>query len=156
MSTSSPNPSCFRNYATFDAGLLPVQVIRAFQPCNWNGFDVFVMLTKPCTGNLTLQSSMLPRLPLITIWDLMDEEENPYGFLFQPAGQMVRSSSSHIQVQSPSLTRQFSVDDAVAEGKVTRVASVPEFNMYVYDIGATLLAQRALGFLNKVLDKEAK
>lgn len=148
--------SAFRNMAAFDLSLVPVQVARAFQPCVWGGEDVHVLLTTTGENHLTLSRSPFDRIPMVTLWDLYNESDDLCGYLFQTSAAKVSSSASHVLIQSPALCRQFTVDDALAEGGVCRLHSTDNFNIYTYDIGATLIAQKAVGFMARVLDKEQK
>lgn len=146
----------FRNHAPFDLSLVPVQIARAFQPCVWGKEDVHILLTSTGSNQLYLSRSPFDRIPMVTLWDLYNEDDDLCGHLFQTSAARVSSSSGHILIQSPSLTRQFTVDDALAEGGVCRLHSTDHFNVYTYSIGATLIAQKAIGFMSRVLDKEQK
>lgn len=146
----------FRNYKEFDTRQIPVQVRNCIQPITLDDKIVHIMMTEPCHSDLYMLASSIQRVPLLSIWDLYNADEKLMGYLFQTSGQRVTSSASHLLVQSPALTRQFSVDDQLAEGKVTRMASNPHFNVFHLDLGASLVAQKALGFMSKVLDKQAR
>lgn len=146
----------FRNQAPFDLSLVPVQIARAFQPCVWGKEDIHVLLTSTGDNRLYLNRSPFDRIPMVTLWDLYNEDDDLCGYLFQTSAARVTSSSGHLLIQSPSLVRQFTVDDALAEGGVQRLHSTEHFNIYAYDIGATLIAQKAIGFMSRALDKEQK
>lgn len=147
----------FRNNAPFDAEVVAVQVPFAIQPCVWNERRVHIMfIDAPVTGELYLSRSQMDNTPLLTIWDLYDVDENLRGYLFQTAAGRVSASANHLLVQSKGLISQFSVDDALAEGSVSRRHVNEHFSVFTYDIGATLLARKGSAFMSRVLDKEQK
>lgn len=147
----------FRNNAPFDAGVVAVQVPFAIQQCVWNDRRVHVMFVDaPIVGELYLACSPMDNAPLLTIWELYDSDENLRGYLFQTAAGRISASANHLLVQSKGLTAQFTVDDALAEGSVSRRYVNEHFSVFTYDIGATLLARKGLAFMARVLDKEQK
>lgn len=115
-----------------------------------------MLLISTGEDQLYLSRSQLDRIPMVTLWDLYNQDDDLCGYLFQTSAGKVTCSSSHVLIQSPSLCRQFTVDDALAEGGVCRLHSTDYFNIYTYDIGATLIAQKANGFMSRVLNKEQK
>ena len=146
----------FRNNAPFDLSAVPVQVPNAIQQCVWEGRTVHVLLVTDQHSDQTvyLHHSQMTNIPLLTVWELYTEDEDLCGYLFQTAAGQVTSSAVHLLVRSSALTRQFTVDDALAEGSVHRLYSTEHFNVLNYDIGATLVAQKAHSFMSRVLDKE--
>lgn len=146
----------FRNNAPFDLSVVPVQVPYAIQACEWDGRIVHVLLTT--SGHVDkvvyLHHSQMVGVPMLTIWELYTSDDDLCGYMFQTAAGEVSSSAVHLMVKSRSLTRQFSVDDALAEGSVCRLYANEYFSILTYDIGATLVAQKGHSFMSRVLDKE--
>ena len=148
--------SPFRNYAEFDPSILPHVVCGAIQPCQWQDVSTHVMMVDAYRGPLFLNQHEMEKPPFVQVWGLYDEDDELHGYIFQYGGQRVTWSTNFLLVQSPSLNRQFSLDDKLTTGNLSRVASLPHFSVFKYDLGATLIAKKGLGFMALALDKPLK
>jgi len=113
------------------------------------------MLLAPITEPLFYRTSELPTVPLVTIWELRTDNDDLSGYVFQTGTQIVTSSALHLMALSPSLVKQFTIEDAQAEGEAVRLIRTPYFSAFHYSLGATLLAQRAEALMARILDKTA-
>lgn len=144
-----------RNYGPFNTRVLPPVALNCFHPFRCDEIKAHLLLTKAITEPVFYRSSELPSIPLITIWEVRSDGDELHGYVFQTGKQIVTHSALHLMVQSPSLTKHFSPEDAQAEGELVRVIRTDYFSAFHYSLGATLLARRANALMSQILDKTA-
>lgn len=143
----------FRNYQRFPLELVPRVLIKVFQPVVTAEESAHLLMISATKEKLYVQTTELPSVPLITIWELRTDSDDLHGYLFQTGNQRVSSSAIHLLSSSPQLPKQFSLEDAQAEGEVVRLIRTEHFAAFHYSLGATLIAQRANALMARILDK---
>lgn len=123
------------------AVLLESSLLNAFVPFHLEGRDLFIFLVQPCTRPFRLMTSHLRSFPYVTVYDVWQGKDDLIGFIFDPANQIVTQASNHLLIRVAGL-RNYSADDLMECGTVTKLLSVDPFSVFHLDLGAILFAHK--------------